>query len=227
MKSIKFKIFLVLVMLIPLPFSCLDDSSTCLDLYAPPYWRMMGMVFNGIDEYYINPNSEKPMFNIISQDFENFIYPSDSIALEFIVPNEMLQFHAQNTMRKGFSMTQEAFACNPDRPGYQGTLDLVERIHISSNYDFDEMHPAGFDLTDIVDIFVYTQDEESGGFRPLREYNEMMPHIAPKRVYLLLTRNARLSPIQQFVVRFHLMEIEGRPARHFTVETPVINVKIR
>ena len=226
MKRIKFKIFLVLLMLIPLPFSCIDESA-CLDLTPPPYWRMLGLVFDGIDEYHINPNSGKPMFDRISQDFENFVYPSDSIALHLVVPESMLQFHTQSPVKKGFSLTQEVLACNPDRPGYQGTLDLIERIHISSNFDFDEMHPAGYDLTDIVDVFVYTQDVTSGGFRPLREYNNTAPHVAPKRLYLLITRNARLSPQQQFVVRYHMKEQEGTPPREFRVETPIINVKIK
>ena len=225
MKIIKIKIFLVLLMLIPLPFSCLDES-TCLDLYVPPYWRMTGLEFGGINRYHLQQNG-MPLFGAISQDYADFVYPVDSMAIGIVVPEPFLQFHAQNTTRKGFSLTQDVLACTPDRPGFKGTLDLIERLHVTSNFDFDETHSAEMDLTDIIDVFVYTQDETSGGLRPLREYNNTMPHVAPNRVFLLFTRNARISPQQQFVITIHLKEREGFPARHFTVETPIINVKIR
>ena len=227
MNKIKYKILLVLLLLLPIPYSCIDESA-CLELNMPPYYRMMGLTFGSIQLYHINPISEKPLFDRISQEYETFVYPSDSLALYIMVPDTMLQFHAHNPLRKRFSLTQDVLACETNRPGFKGTLEMLERIHITSNFDYDEMHPAGSDLRDIVDIFVYAQDDEVGGFWSLRDYNEnLLPQPAPKRLYLLLTRNARLSPQQQFVIRYHLMGQAGRDPREFRVVTPVINVKIR
>ena len=224
MKGIKLKIILIAVMIIPVPFSCVDVDS-CLDLEVMPYYRIMGLAFESVELYFINPASQKPMPLKVSQEYDTFVYPCDSMMLSFIVPNTELHFHAQNNnLKNGFSFTQEAFAC--ERPGYMGTLDMIEKIYIESKYNFDERHNAGYDLSDIVDIFAYTVDESSGGFWRLDDYNETAPHPAPKRFYILFRQNATMSDVQQFVVRYHLIREDGT-SEIFTEETPKFNVKIR
>ena len=224
MNGIKLKIVFILLMLIPLPFSCVDTEN-CIDLDVLPYYKVRGLVFDGVDNYFINPSTKKLMPLKVSQDYEKYVYSCDSMALFFKVPDTSLRYHAQIDIKRFRGFTREAFACNVNRPGYKGTFDLIDKIFISSNYDFDETHLAGYDLSDIVDIFAYTIDENDGGFWSLTDYNEQSPQIAPKRFYLLLKRNARLSPIQQFVVRYHLLGEDGGPPTEFRVETPVFNVR--
>ena len=224
MKNIKLRIVLILLMLVHIPFSCVD-MNTCVDLDPMPYYRMMDLVFDNVELYYINEASDKPMPLKVSQEYDTFVYPCDSLMLSFKVPDTALFYHSQNNpLRKGFGL-QEAYACNPKRAGYKGTFDVIDKIHVTSNYDFDETHLAGYDLSDIVDIFAYTLDEEEGGFWNLNDYNNTSPRTAPKRFYLLFTRNARLSDIQQFVVIYHLHGQGGTP-REFRVETPVLKVKV-
>ena len=223
MKSIKLKIVFILFLLIKVPFSCINDDG-CLELEVMPYYKMMDLAFKSVEYFYINPKSQKPMPQKVSQDFDTYFYACDSMMLYFEVPAAALLFHAQNNnIRKGFGLT-EAIAC--ELPGHLGTLDKVDKIFISSKYDFDETHLAGYDLSDIVDIFAYTIEEEDGGFMLLGDYNESSPHTAPKRFYLLLRRKARLSEVQQFVITYHLMGEEGEDPREFRVETPRFNVKL-
>ena len=228
MKTVKIKIALILLMLIPLPFSCMEECLN-LDLYAEPYWRMMGLTFNSAELYFINQASQKPMPMKVSQEYDTHVYPCDSLALYFVVPDSMLLFHSQNNsyFKNGFSFTQTAFAaCENDRPGYMGTLDKVDKIFIYSKYDFDETHLAGWDMSDIVDILAYTIDEDSGGgFWQLNEYNASAPHIAPKRFYLLIKRKARLSDLQQFVISYYLTRQNGQKTE-FRVETPLLKVRV-
>ena len=224
MKSIKLRIVLILLMLIQVPFSCMDRD-ICLDLEHMPYYKMMDLVFQNVELYFINPVSEKPQPIPVSQEYDTFIYPCDSLMLFFRVPDTALLYHANHKLiRNGFEITQTAYAC--ERPGYLGTLDKVDKIFISSRYDYDELHLAGYDLSDIVDIFVYSENEEEGGFWRLSDYNEQSPHAAPKRFFLLFTRKARLSEIQKFDITYHLLAREDEEPREFRIETPTLRVKL-
>ena len=216
---------MLILMLIPVPISCLDDD-VCLDMYVEPYYRMLDLVFENVEIYYLN-DADKPMpLPGVSQDYDTHVYPCDSLLLSFFVPDTSILYHSQNNiMKKGFCYTQEAFACNIDRAGYKGTLDLVDKIHISSNYDFDEKHHAGYDLSDIVDIFAYTKDEVSGGKWNLHQYNENSPHEAPKRFWLLIRQKPTISKVHQFVIRYHLVGQDGTAPREFHIITPVFNVR--
>ena len=227
MKSIRLKIFLILAMLFSAKYSCVDENSH-LDLYVEPYYRMMDFKFRNVDMYYINPVTEQPMWSRVSQDFDNTVYATDSLAMYFHVPDTALLFHSQNNIKKGFGFMLEAYANNTKRPGYMGTLDLVEKIHIASRYDFDEMHGAGYDLSDVVYIFAYSTDMESGGFWSLDEYNAKGPHTAPKRFHLLFKPGIRpISSPQQFVLTYHLVGQHGLSPRQFQDVTPVFNVRTR
>ena len=227
MKTVKIKIALILLMLIPIPFSCMEDCLN-LDLYAEPHWRMMGLAFNSAELYEINQVSKKPRPIKASQDYDTYVYPCDSLALYFVVPDTMLLFHSQNNnfFKNGFPFTQNVLAaCDNKRPGYMGTLDKVDKIFIYSKYDFDETHLAGYDLSDIVDILAYTIDENEGGFWNLNEYNARAPHTAPKRFYLLIKRKARLSDLQQFVIYYYVVRQNGQ-INEFRVETPLLKVRV-
>ena len=221
MKGIKLKITLILFMLIPVPFSC-KDKNECSDLYVEPYYNMLGMVFNYVDLYY-RTSTGTPMFKGISQDFENFVYPSDSMALHFIAPDTMLMYHSQH-VKHSFRLIPEVFACNSNRAGYAGTLDLVDKIYISSNYDFDETHSKTDNLSDIVDILPYTPNVKEE-WMSLSEYNKNSPYVAPKRFVLFIKRKPTRSTIQQFVIRYYIKTEEGETSKHFDIVTPVFHVR--
>jgi hypothetical protein len=222
MKSIWLKIMLILLMLVPVPFSC-TDKNECLDLYVEPYYDIQGMVFSYVDLYYRN-KAGYLLFEAVSQDFDKQVYPCDSLALYVMVPDTLLRFHSQQMMKPGFSFMQEAFACNSKRPGYAGTRELVDKIYISSNYDFDETHAKDYDLSDIVDIFAYTANDNES-WKSLREYNMNSPYEAPKRFYLLLKRKPTLSKTQQFVIKYYMATQPGEATKYYIITTPVFQVR--
>ena len=232
MKNIKLKILLILLILVPFPFSCKDDCSALLDLYVEPYFKMLDIDFEYVDSYYINKQTNKPMFERISQDFENTVYTCENMALYFKAPDTALLFHSQNIFKtNGFGFAQEAIACEKKRPGYAGTKELVEKIIISTVYDFDDMHKSGTDISDIVEIFAYTTGGENkdseDSKEPLTEYNDNSPYEAPKRFYLLIKTPARLSEIQQFIVHYYMMpQSEGEAAVYYSAQTPKFKVKV-
>ena len=226
MKGIKLKILLVFLMLIPVPFSCKDNCKMSDGLEVEPYFSMQDLDFEYVDVYYVHKTTQKLMFDAISQDFENIVYTCQNMALYVKAPDDALLYHSQNNLKNGFCFTQEVFAsCERKQPGYAGTLDRVDKIFISSNYDFDETHPAGYDMSDIVDIFAYTINGENS-WMLLRDYNASSPYEAPKRFHLLIKTPARLSDVQQFVITYLFYAEPGEPSRQFRIETPVFKVKI-
>ena len=224
MKNIWLKILLIVLMLVPVPFSC-KDYNECPDLYVEPYYDIQGLVFSHIDKYYLTQKKGYAMFEIISQDYDNVVYPCDSMALYIYAPDTLLMYHSQHIMKPGFSFTQEVFACN--KSGYAGTRELVDKIYISSNYDFDETHKKDYDLSDIVDIFAYSNDKAVGKWMSLREFNNNSPYEAPKRFHLRIQhgRKPTLSKTQQFVIRYYMETKPGEASEYYVVTTPVIQVR--
>ena len=223
MKQFRLKILFIVLMLIPIPFSC-DDI--CRDgLYVTPYFSMQDLVFRYVDTYSINPKTDKLMFHRVSQDYENTVYPCDSMALYIQAPDTALLYHSQTIFRNGFSFTQEVMAkCERKQPGYAGTQEKIDKIWISSNYPFDETHAVDYDLSDIVDIFAYTTDGKHS-WMLLSDYNLNSPYEAPKRFHLLLKRKPTLSQTQQFVIKYNFLNESGQPSKSFTIVTPVFQVR--
>ena len=223
MKSIILKILFILLMLVPLPFSC-KDNNDCMDLFREPYFSMQDMVFRYVDIYWHNPKTGKLMWDTISQDYKSVIYPCDSLAMYFEAPDTALLFHSQNLMKNGFGFTQDVFACTGKRNGYAGTRDLVDKIYISSEYDFDETHSRNDNLSDIVEIFAYTTNG-SDSWKPLDIYNENSPYEAPKRFHLLIKRKPTRSSTQRFVIRYYMKNEPGEVSKSFTIRTPEFTVR--
>jgi len=225
MKGVKLKILLIVLMLVPIPFSCKDKCGAGLELYVEPYFSMQDLAFTYVDAYSVNPRTNKLMFYRVSQDYDNTVYACDSMALFIMAPDTALLYHSQNIYKKnGFTFTQEVIACVKKQPGWAGTRELIDKIYISSNYDFDDMHPKGFDLSDIVDIFAYTTNGENS-WMLLEDYNNGSPYEAPKRFYLLIKQKARLSQVQQFVITYNMLNESGEQSRSFRIETPVFRVR--
>ena len=223
MKNIKIKILLIVLMLVPIPFSCKDH---CGDgLYVLPYFSMLDLAFKHVDTYSYNSKTKELMVHLISQDFENTVYPCDSMAMYFEAPDDALLYHSQKNKRNGFGFTQEVMASCPKRqPGYAGTLEKVDKIWISSNYPFDETHAIDYDLSDIVDIFAYSPTGEET-LMLLSDYNLLPDKQAPKRFYLLIKRKPTLSQTQQFVIKYNYLTEPGKQSKSFTVVTPVFQVR--
>ena len=227
MRRIKLKILLVLLMLVPIPFSCKDKCGT-LDLERSPYFSMQNIVFKYVDLYSINIKSKKLMWKRVDQDYANTVYPCDSLALYFEAPDTALLYHSQKIMNFGFSLTQNAYACEVKRNGYAGTRDLVDKIFISSNYDFDETHNKNDNLSDIVGILAYTTNASSKAedkWVPLDEYNKNSPYEAPARFHLIIKRKPTKSKKQQFVIKYNMKNEPGEPSKYFTIVTPVFTVR--
>ena len=226
MQGIRLKILLVLLMLLPIPFSC-EDKNECLDLEGvEPYYSAQEMVFKYVDTYWINQKTKQIMWDLVSQDYDNTIYAADSMALYFQAPENSLLYHSQKNIRQGFSFAQDAFACVSKRPGWAGTRDLVDKIHISSNYPFNEAHGKDYDLSDIVEIFAYTAvDTGKEKWMSLSEYNKNSPYEAPKRFHLLIKSKPTLSNIQQFVIKYYMLNEPGVPSKYFIITTPVFHVR--
>ncbi len=222
MSSIRLKLLIVLFILIPIPFSC-EDKNECLDLYVEPYFDIQNIVFSYLDLYYFN-QGEYPIFDIVDQDFATQVYPCDSIALYFEVPDTSLIYHSQHIMKSKFSFTPEAFACNTKRPGYAGTRELVDRIIITSEYDFDDTHNKNDNLSDIARIFAYTSNGNNS-WMPLSEYNKNSPYEAPKRFYILIERKPNRSMTQQFVVKYYMISNSGEATENYVITTPILHVR--
>ena len=227
MKRFKLKILLVVLMLVPLPFSCKDRNECSSDLYRERYFSIQNMVFKYVDIYSINPKTNKLMWDLVSQDYENTVYPCDSLALYFECPKDELLYHSENLKTKTFSFNQDLYACVPKQNGYDGTLDLVDKIFISSNYDFDEKHKKDDNLSDIVAILPYTKITENTNDKwiPLDVYNQMSPYEAPARFHLIIKRKPTGSKKQQFVIKYYMKTEEGAPSKYFIITTPVFNVR--
>jgi hypothetical protein len=206
-----------------MPFSCVDKNE-CGDLYVEPYFDIREMEFKYVDlywEYYIK-GKKNLMWETVSQEFDNVEYPCDSMAMYFEAT--LLSFHSQNIIQPKFGFTQEVFACNAQRAGWAGTRELVDKIYISSNYDFDETHGKDYDLSDIVDIFAYTTFGKEGWMK-LSDYNKTTPYEAPKRFYLLLKRKPTRSMIQQFVIKYYMKTEPGEPVEYYIIPTPIFQVR--
>ena len=226
MKSVWIRILLISLMLLPVPFGC-KDKNECLDLIVLPYYDIQGIVFSHVDKYHEYYVKDKKYlgFDLFSQDYANTVYPCESMALAFMVPDTLLMFHSQLNMKHRFGFTQEAFACNSKRPGYAGTRELVDKIYISSNYPFDETHPdETYDLSDIVDIFAYNTNGDAS-WKSLKEYNMNSPYEAPKRFFLLIKRKPTLSKTQQFVIKYYMLNQTGEATEYYIITTPVFQVE--
>jgi len=224
MKNVWIRILLILLMLVPLPFSC-KVTDDCPELYVLPYYDIRGMAFKYVDSYYeyYRNNNKYIMFEKFSQDYDNEEYPCEKMALYFEVPDTLLHYHSQHFMKSGFGFTQEAFAeCK--RPGWAGTRELVDKIYISSRFDFDETHAANMDLSDIVDIFTYSSNSKET-WKTLRDYNQNSPYEAPKRFYLLIKRRPTLSKTQEFVIRYYMVNQLGEASEYYVITTPVFQVE--
>ncbi len=221
MTGIKLKIFIILLILIPLPFSC-EDKNECLDLYVEPYFDIQNMVFGEVDLY--SDNKGILNFNIVDQDYSTMIYPCDSMALYIYVPDTSLTFHSQRIIKPRFGLIPEAIACNSQRSGYAGTRELVDKIYVSSNYDFDETHSKNDNLSDIVRIFAYSSNGDNK-WMSLSDFNNNSPYEAPKRFYLLFTRKPTRSKTQQFVIKYYMKTNPGEATEYYIVTTPVFHVR--
>ncbi|MDR1154114.1 MAG: hypothetical protein LBL04_05335 [Bacteroidales bacterium] len=222
MKDIKLKILLILFILVPVPFSC-EDRNECLDLYVEPYFDIQNIIFSYVD-LYSHGKANNLIFELVDQDYDDRVYPCDSMALYIMVPDTALLFHSQQVMRPRFSLIPEAFACNARRNGYAGTRELVDKIYISSNYDFDETHHKNDNLSDIVDIFAYTTDGKND-WMSLSDYNKYSPYEAPKRFYLLIKRKPTRAMTQQFVIKYYMKTEPGEPTEYYIITTPVFHVR--
>jgi len=224
MKNVWIRILLILLMLVPIPFSC-KDKNDCQDLYVLPYYDIRGIVFKHVDSYYeyLHNNKRYIMFDSFSQDYDNEVYPCENMALYFEAPDTLLQYHSQHIMKPGFGFTQEVFAACK-RSGWAGTRELVDKIYISSKYDFDETHAKDYDLSDIVEIFAYSSNNKEN-WKSLREYNQNSPYEAPKRFYLLIKRRPTLSKTQQFVIRYYMLTHPGEASEYYVITTPVFQVQ--
>ncbi|MCL2313521.1 MAG: hypothetical protein FWC41_13780 [Firmicutes bacterium] len=223
MKFFKLKILLVFLMLFNVQFSCTDKCDS-LELHREPYFSMQNMAFKYVDLYWVNLKSKKLMWEIVDQNYEKNIYPCDSLAMYFEAPDTSLIFHSKNNLRNGFNFTTDVFACIVKQNGYAGTRDLVDKIFISSNYDFDETHNKNDNLSDIVEIFAYTTSGQNS-WKTLDEYNKNSPYEAPKRFYLLIKRKPTRSKKQQFVVKYYMKNEIGEDSKYFIITTPVFNVR--
>ena len=221
MKNIWLKILLIILMLIPVPFSC-KDNNECMDLYVEPYFSAQGMYFKWVDKYWVNLKTNGIMFSAVSQDYPNTEYAADSLALYFQVPDTMLLYHSKNTIKSNFSFTQQVFACN--RPGWAGTRDLVDKIYIKTKYAYDESHGAGYDMSDIVKIFAYTLDGKNS-WMELSEYNKNSPYEAPKRFHLLIKGKPTQGKMQQFEVIYYMKNEPGVQSKYFIMETPLFQLR--
>jgi len=224
MKNIWSKILLIILMLVPIPFSC-KVTDDCPDFNVLPYYDIRGMVFKYVDsynEYYYN-NNKYIIFEKLSQDYDNEVYTCENMALYFEAPDSLLQYHSRNNIKHGFGFTQEVHAeCK--RSGWAGTREMVDKIFISSgDYDFDETHPKHSDLSDIVEIFAYSANKKDE-WRLLRDYNQNSPYEAPKRFYLLIKRRPTLSKTQQFVIRYYMLTQPGEASEYYVITTPVFQV---
>jgi len=227
MQRIKLKILFVLLMLVPIPFSCKDNCDS-MDLFREPYFSMQNISFKYVDLYSINIKSKKLMWKRVDQDYDNIEYPCDSLALYFEAPDTSLMYHSQKILKSASCFTQEAFACNVKRNGYAGTRDLVDKIYISSNYDFDETHNKDDNLSDIVGILAYTTNantDTEDKWIPLEEYNRDSPYEAPARFHLIIKRKPTKSKKQQFVIKYYMKNEEGEVSKFFNITTPVFNVR--
>ena len=223
MKCIKLKVAFVLLMLFPVSFSCKDKNDCPEGLIVQPYFTMQDMLFKYVDLYWINQKSGKIMWEVVSADYDKTIYPCDSLALYFETDTTTLMYHAQNNMNKSFGFMQDLLACGK-RNGYAGTRDLVDKIYISSNYDFDETHNKNDNLSDIVRIFAYTTNGKDS-WKPLDEYNKNSPYEAPKRFHLLITHKPTRSKTQQFVIKYYMYNQPGEVSKSFIITTPVFHVR--
>ena len=224
MKHIWIKILLIILMLIPVPFSCKDNNECNDNFYVEPYYSAQAMYFKNVDLYWVNQKTNGIMFDTLSQDYKNTIYPADSMALYIHVPDTAMLYHSYQKINNGFSFTQEAFACLTKRSGWAGTRDLVDKIYISSMYDYDETHGKNYDLSDIVKIFAYTSTGENS-WMMLNDYNKNSPYEAPKRFYLLITRKPTISMTQQFVITYLMKNEQGTSSKYFIIETPVFQMR--
>jgi len=223
MKSVALRIALIILMLVPVPFSC-KDKNECLDLYVEPYFKIQGMVFKYIDKYYIDKHGKIQFPELFDQDYDNNVYPCDSMALYLMTPDTLLLYHSQHIIQPRFGFTQELFACNSKRAGYAGTRQLVDKIWVSSNYDFDETHGKDYDLSDIVEIFAYLPNEKVERVL-LSEYNKHSPYEAPKRFFLLIKRKPTLSRTQQFVIKYYMKTEPDETPEYYIITTPVFHVR--
>jgi len=185
---------------------------------------MLDIKFKYVDLYWINAKSGKLMWNIVSQDYDNTVYPCDSLAMYFEAPDTALLFHSQLIKKNSYNFTSEVLAAEKKRNGYAGTRELIDKIYISSNYDFDETHRKNDNLSDIVKIFAYTNNK-SDSWMNLDDYNKLSPYEAPKRFHLLLTRKPTQSSIQQFVIKYYMKNEAGEDSKSFFITSPVFHVR--
>ncbi len=207
--------------LLSIPFSC-EDKNECPDLYVDPYYSIVTIDFNSVAAYeYINGT---PQMYVTTQDYATAVYSCENLALYFTAD---LDFHSQNIPRwNNFSLIPQAYAlCNNPRPGYMGTQELVDRIYISSAYDFDETHPKNAMLNDIVEIFAYSKTGDNS-LVSLSEFNATAPHPAPERFYLLLKQNPTKSNIQEFTVEYRMVN-DGGIERRFRMKCPEFHVIVK
>ncbi|MFV1984850.1 MAG: hypothetical protein ACC657_14990 [Thiohalomonadales bacterium] len=196
--SILFLIFLLLL-------SCRHDGttvSTCAD--SPPgYYDIQNMVANDLLYEGTNPDSyswynTRPIPAGQTVTNTNFIVELESSGKVDYVNNQRKFFLKS-------SLISSAYACTRALPA---TYEIISAINITSNNDFDAMHPAGSNLNDLFTV-EYTHgtgvdaDFYLNGVKKytLNEFVAAAPQ-GMRKIHLKLIQDPVISKIQNFKIEY-------------------------
>ena len=193
----KKQISLIILVFILGHFSCNKSSCDGERLKSPPYYDIKGLR-NDISR--ITRNSVKPVEN-------------DTIAYHNLSLRINADVNYYFTKRNGINFGNLAFACEPQPHGYLGTKEMLEDLIITSNFDFDDLHPKGSNLKD---LFSVLDDNKNIS---LTEYLSKKPLVAPQYLHLRL-RKKPTTENQKFKIAMYLSTDE----QYFT-ETITIKIK--
>ncbi|MCB0496260.1 MAG: hypothetical protein KDC79_08990 [Cyclobacteriaceae bacterium] len=148
--------------------------------------------------------------------------PNDSIIYnEFSIEIEPIKetYYAQSFDEIKFDFVSSAYACDPALPQ---TDERIDSMVIVSSKDFNVIHVAGEDLSDLFDIIPV--DFVNGLYRErfdLKEYISTNPTV-PWRMFLILKEPPDLVSDYEFLVKYYQEGIDSNYFEFLTDKVVII-----
>lgn len=120
---------------------------------------------------------------------------SDSLGFGYTY--EGMRYTADTFTLKHFANNAYAFDCDK---GYDGAKYLLQRISVTSNKDFDEAHPAGTELNDLISVTAHTKSTGTGEYIYVKGYLSESQPSDVYHYYMYLKARPQVNKMHRFTI---------------------------
>jgi hypothetical protein len=153
MKIFRISIFAFLVSVMPVLVSGCCNSASCCgeDTNSSPYFDITAMETK-VFLISQTPNGNGNLQTAYTPYAKGTLLDSANYRIKV---NGILRFYGL-LEKPAVNWGGTLWACSPNEPGFKGSEEVVSKIIITSNAEFNKEHPAGASLNKLFDINAYT-----------------------------------------------------------------------